>query len=78
MGMQTLTLADSPAIGTDTVASDLARTCEQAAVPMWVEDLTGHCLHRNGLAMAEPSAESPAAFEVTDHTGRVVARLCTA
>ncbi len=56
----------------------LARTFDRVADPVWVEDAGGRRLYANNAAGTDGAAESTSlAFEILDHTDRIVGRLKT-
>jgi hypothetical protein len=55
----------------------LARTCDGAPQPIWIDDPHGNCLYHNSRAAGHPDAGRTAAFDLVDHKGRLLGRLRT-
>ena len=78
LGLAASVIEDSPRILSEDQLRNLARTFDRSVSPVWVEDPAGGCLYSNRAAGSDAGPESSAAFDILDHSNRVVARLRTA
>ena len=74
--LETSELADPLHTLSDHQIRSLARTYDQVADPIRVEDRTGGCLYQNDPAAQRGcSLSNHVTFDIIDHTNRVVAHL---
>jgi hypothetical protein len=68
-----------PAMLTGDQIAGLARTYDSVDAPVWVHDLTSHCLYRNEKAAHTSLRRCRVqVFDITDHEGHTMARLTAA
>ena len=68
-----------PALLTGDQIAALARTYDTVDAPVWVHDMSSHCLYKNARAAHTSLRRCRVqVFDITDHEGHTMARLTAA
>ena len=77
LGLGMSVFEENPRVLSEDQLRNLARTFDRSALPVWVEDPAGACLYSNRAAGGAAGPDCSPAFDILDHSNRVVARLRT-